>query len=597
MAYIQAKYNALIITAISAVLLTFGALSMRMIYSKSLKYRIESYQTRMDTLNDLIINKHMIEMERVLDELSGDPRLHLVESDPSVQEQIIEEWDYTRSLFPYQAWIYYGYGENEIFTSPYWEKDEDYNLRNRPWYSRGSKTDKLIWIDPFVEYVTSDTVLTAVKSIYRDDGTLAGVLGVDIFLNNLLALYKKTISSLPELILIVDSENNVLYSEVEGLTRYEGTGSTGQIRFNNISYYHVETSMSHLQFRLIGLIPSHEIQDELVDLVLSSILMFLAGLAVVTVVSYMLTNSIGRNTEALISYMGSIMARGGKTGICVNGRDEFYKLNLKLNHLINKLYKAGNRSEDRHVQMINNVSESLKVINRELLNLADECDGDTARKVREIENMIPSLQLYIENSRYSAHSRQWSENRTTEMEHLLNCVDKRMESRAWYKNQHIIIFNRLEPETRLSGPEDALCHVLGTLVDNAVKSSPRHSSITISTMNQDCYAAIDVADMGSGLSEDLKAEIFSEGSSAASYDPEQSFKGGLASCVKIMSFLNGELSLIDKEGFGSVIRMRVLKKPLNDLNPNYRETENFDKDPELKEIENLKEVPGLLTRK
>lgn len=61
----------------------------------------------------------------------------------------------------------------------------DFDARIRPWYKAAVAAGKPTWTEPFLVFTGQDTAISAVRPFYGGDGTLLGVLSVDIFLSQM----------------------------------------------------------------------------------------------------------------------------------------------------------------------------------------------------------------------------------------------------------------------------------------------------------------------------------------------------------------------------------------------------------------------------
>ncbi len=65
--------------------------------------------------------------------------------------------------------------------------DPGYDPRERPWYPLGAQADGVAWTDIYVDAFTGGLTITAARAFHGPDGGLAGVVGADILLEDLLA--------------------------------------------------------------------------------------------------------------------------------------------------------------------------------------------------------------------------------------------------------------------------------------------------------------------------------------------------------------------------------------------------------------------------
>ncbi len=72
------------------------------------------------------------------------------------------------------------------------DESDTYDPRQRPWFQKAQAEEKLIWTDPYIFFSAKTPGITVASPVFADDGTVTGVIGVDIeidaiseFLSNL----------------------------------------------------------------------------------------------------------------------------------------------------------------------------------------------------------------------------------------------------------------------------------------------------------------------------------------------------------------------------------------------------------------------------
>src|SRR6056297_2751074 len=138
----------------------------------------------LSSIKKQVVDRHTGAMENTLLVLSEDDELWRIHEDPEVQDRILKNWRILQEIFPKRAWIYYGDTHNRIIVSPPWEPPEDYDLRERPWYTTAKESGQLTWVQPYAEFITDETVFTAAIPIHNKNGDFTGVLAIDTFLQD-----------------------------------------------------------------------------------------------------------------------------------------------------------------------------------------------------------------------------------------------------------------------------------------------------------------------------------------------------------------------------------------------------------------------------
>ena len=127
-----------------------------------------------------------------------------------------------------------------------------------------------------------------------------------------------------------------------------------------------------------------------------------------------------------------------------------------------------------------------------------------------------------------------------------------MKFKADEKEQTIV--TQLFPETIyiLSQP-GKIGRVLGNLISNAIKFSPKQSTIELLVQRNDTHITIEVRDHGIGIPDKYKPLVFQTFTAAKRHGTsgEISFGLGLSICKQIMEAHNGTIKLESEEGKGT----------------------------------------------
>ncbi len=110
--------------------------------------------------------------------------------------------------------------------------------------------------------------------------------------------------------------------------------------------------------------------------------------------------------------------------------------------------------------------------------------------------------------------------------------------------------------------EDKISRVVTNLVSNAIKFSPRDSSITLKAETVNGNVQINIEDQGRGIPQDKIANIFDSFQQVSAQDHAKSGGSGLglAICKAIVELHGGEISVKSTEGKGSIFTFSIPKE-------------------------------------
>lgn len=88
-------------------------------------------------------------------------------------------------------WTYFGEVDGGISNFPVTDWGDEYDPRERPWYTEALAANGTVLTEPYSDYVTGKQVMTMATPVYRD-GALLGVVGVDFSIETLNMMLDRT---------------------------------------------------------------------------------------------------------------------------------------------------------------------------------------------------------------------------------------------------------------------------------------------------------------------------------------------------------------------------------------------------------------------
>ncbi len=109
----------------------------------------------------------------------------------------------------------------------YKEPNDTYDPRKRPWFKDAINEKKLIWTDPYVFFTSRNPGITTASPVYNANGSLHGVVGVDIEISELSDFISTLSIGASGKAFILDNNGQVLaYPEKEKITHKTGESDT-----------------------------------------------------------------------------------------------------------------------------------------------------------------------------------------------------------------------------------------------------------------------------------------------------------------------------------------------------------------------------------
>ena len=88
--------------------------------------------------------------------------------------------------------VYSCYDENVTIMSGGWQPPDDFVVTEREWYKKAQENPEKVYVsDPYLDLQSGGICITLSKATYRD-GKVAGVVGMDMYMNNLVSLIEES---------------------------------------------------------------------------------------------------------------------------------------------------------------------------------------------------------------------------------------------------------------------------------------------------------------------------------------------------------------------------------------------------------------------
>ncbi|UTR12273.1 methyl-accepting chemotaxis protein [Evansella sp. LMS18] len=298
--------------------------------------------------------------------------------------------------------MYIGTSSGELVSAPVIDLPEDFDPRTRPWYENAAGNEgRIIWTDPYLDVNTGELTITGAKAVYAD-GRLAGVMGMDILLNDL----TETLSGIElgyggELVLL-NSEGSIIVhpdDEMLGSEAGEGyindifqsgsaAGSVADRETDQTIYY---SSVEGLNWKLLTVYKNSELYSQLTEIRNIILIVTAAAILLAAAASYIAANRIARPVRMLNGQLKRMAAGDFTEQAEIKGKDEIAQLTASVNDTSNQL-KGLIASIQSSVNESRRMSEDLSAVSEETLAASDgiagavnEVAAGAVRQTEEIE--------------------------------------------------------------------------------------------------------------------------------------------------------------------------------------------------------------------
>ena len=238
--------------------------------------------------------------------------------------------------------------------------------------------------------------------------------------------------------------------------------------------------------------------------------------------------------------------------------DKLEKANLQLREV--DLQKDEFLSQVSHE--VRTPMTAIRAFSEILLSQAD-LEGESRQKFistihKESLRLTSLLDEILDLSALERRERVW-ENRPIDVEASLDQAIRVCEALARQSNTRVVSGSRASSATVLADP-DRMSQVFINLISNAIKyNDAPHPQITVRSRIEHDFHVVDIADNGSGVSEDERERIFEKFYRGRLAQPLSLSGAGLGLPIsrEIVSLMRGMIELVPNEGGGACFRVKL----------------------------------------
>jgi len=224
----------------------------------------------------------------------------------------------------------------------------EFNYKEREWYKKAKEADgKVVYIKPYKDSVTGKQVMTVAQAVKDEKGQFTGVIVIDMSLDSM----KEYIGNIQLLnsgyILLVDKDGDIVANNdknkeaedsVSSLPFWESAKNEERgvytWQYNGKSYYTCQETDALTGWKMIGIIDSKEVTDNVMNMkttvIMTNLLCVIVGIIISMLSASYIMKEIGKLKKAFNN-----VAQGDFTQrIVVTAKDEFGDLGNDFNSMI-----------------------------------------------------------------------------------------------------------------------------------------------------------------------------------------------------------------------------------------------------------------------
>ncbi len=356
--------------------------------TESMDYTIEMYTYHVETLlnrlaeNELVIHNKKKEEEELFRLLQ-----RIGDSDDSIL-----------SLFRSTA------DEGRVVIYPYLELEDNFDGRERPWYSVGEAgKGEIVWTEPYVDQATGGLVVTATRAYYQGD-RLQGVIGVDVSLDTLVEIVESLQVGSHGYFVLYDQQGNFLSHPKEELV---GTNEADKEYFQKIVNANGQGSVTYeedgekrsVYFKenettgwiLGGVIFERELKQMLKELFVPILIALFIVVFIAIFISSYLSRKITNPIKVVMERMKNI-AEGDLTqeALVVENKDETGQLMASTNQMSQSMRSL--------IEDIQSMTETVTRESEDITKTASDVQSGVSKTMTSLQELSAGSEIQANNA-------------------------------------------------------------------------------------------------------------------------------------------------------------------------------------------------------
>ncbi len=308
------------------------------------------------------------------------------------EQRIIDVFANYRTYHEYANSVYMGRDNGAFVRSHPRIRPTQYDPRERPWYQLAlSHPQQVMRTAPYQSVTTDDINVGIVKALSDDDGTVFGVVGVDITLRNLTTIVSHIQTGMQGAIVLLDADGILLTNPVPerrfqhyrdvGLNAFDDVMAfqSGSVRFldQGLAWYAFFYTSPELGWKICALVPASEVDREMTAFLRTILLILALTLVAGVIQAYVLSRQV---TAPLNGLMRGIR----RLGEHMQQRQAFEKIAVPAGEEVAAVVDTLNAMGEELVA----THQELRLYNENLEQMVAERTGQISRTNEQLRNEI-----------------------------------------------------------------------------------------------------------------------------------------------------------------------------------------------------------------
>lgn len=286
---------------------------------------------------------------------------------------------------------YIGYEDKRFIVYPFVDVGKDFDPKSRPWYQDAVKQNGLIWTSPYVDDATKEMVISGASPIHGKEGSILGVLGIDINISELRNQLESVKIGESGYLLLCDNLGNIIVHEdpkligskiknSELLEILSGANEEShKFNDNGKEKFAVHKKVENLDWNVIAIIDMDEIKSKAKPLSNLVIVIGIVAIILSLVIAYIFSKLLIKKI-VLLSKVIEISKSGDLTNrFSSKGNDEINNLGNDFNDMIANLTRLISNTKE----VVDQINHSSNILDKNS-DIAASAAEETSVSVDEI---------------------------------------------------------------------------------------------------------------------------------------------------------------------------------------------------------------------
>lgn len=256
--------------------------------------------------------------------------------------------------------------------------DDDYKVANRPWYNVAMNSNKVAFTVPYIEWMTTKTVISAILAI-RDDGEVLGFVVVDIMLDSIPRIIDEVSLNEDDKTFIITETGQYMHHQekdyiVEKSIHDEGDllkpflsiieksdKELSEVTYDGENYYLMSYTIDINGWKVIRLIDQSTIKNEIFEIFMMIVIVMLSLFFLALGTIYLLVGYRLAPYKTLVSFAEAIAMGEYSKNIPL----EYIKREDEMGHISRSFQKVISTFRDEHVLLEEKVDRVNAVLEKQ----------------------------------------------------------------------------------------------------------------------------------------------------------------------------------------------------------------------------------------